>query len=88
MDSRSILVVALFAVAGGGAIADDSLFENTCSECHYEDDFFEESKEEIESMLIGIKEGTTRHKPPLAELSDEDIKKLAEFFASQPAISD
>ena len=88
MDRKSLLIIALFAVAGGGAIADDSLFENTCSECHYEDDFYEESKEEIESMLIGIKDGTTRHKPPLTELSDEDIKKLAEFFASQQPISD
>lgn len=83
MDSKVLLAVALIALAGGGAIADDSLFEKTCSKCHFEDDFAGESKEEIENRLVGIKEGTTEHKPPLADLSDEEIKKLAEFFASQ-----
>jgi len=83
MSSRPLFVIALFAFAGGGAIADDSLFETTCSKCHFEDDFAGESKEAIESKLAGVKAGTTEHKPSLADLSDEEIKKLAEFFASQ-----
>jgi cytochrome c553 len=83
MKIGPLLAVALFALAGGGAIAEDSVFEKTCSNCHFEDDFADETKEEIEYMLIGIQEGTIKHNPPLADLSDEEIKKLAEFFASQ-----
>ena len=83
MDGRSLLVIAFFALAGAGATADDNLFEKTCSECHFEDDFAGESREAIESKLMGVKEGTVKHKPPLADLSDEEIRKLAEFFASQ-----
>ena len=83
MISRSLFAVALFALAGGTAIADESVFETTCSKCHFEDDFSGESREDIESKITGVRAGNIEHKPSLADLSDEEIEKLAEFFASQ-----
>ena len=57
--------------------------EAKCAECHYEDDFSGEAAEAISAMIGDIKAGKTKHSEDLAGLSEEDIKKLAEYFASQ-----
>lgn len=72
----------------GTAAADDhgggeALYQDQCANCHFEDDFSGESVEAIAGMIKGIKAGDIKHNPNLADLSDEDIKKLAEYFASQ-----
>jgi hypothetical protein len=72
----------------GSAIADEhgggeALYQEQCANCHFEDDFSGESADAIAGMIKGIKAGDTKHNPKLSDLADEDIMKLAEYFASQ-----
>lgn len=81
-----ITLGALFLT--GSAIADghgdgEAVYQDQCANCHFEDDFSGESADAIAGMIKGIKAGDTKHNPKLTDLSDEDIMKLAEYFASQ-----
>jgi len=71
----------------GAAVAEEhdgeTLYNDKCSECHYEDDFSGEAAEAIAAMIGDIKAGKTKHPEDLAGLSEEDLKKLAKYFASQ-----
>ena len=71
----------------GAAVAEEhdveTLYNDKCSECHYEDDFSGEAAEAIAAMIGDVKAGKTKHPEDLSGLSEEDIKKLAEYFASQ-----
>jgi cytochrome c553 len=76
------VLLAGFAAAddhGGG----EAIYLDKCANCHFEDDFSGESAEAIAGMIKGIKSGETKHGADLSGLSDEDIKKLAEYYASQ-----
>ena len=72
---------------GGAAVAEEhdgaTLYNDKCAECHYEDDFSGDAAEAIAAMIGDVKAGKTKHPEDLAGLSEEDIKKLAEYFASQ-----
>lgn len=72
----------------GFAAADDhaggeAIYLDKCANCHFEDDFSGQSAEDIAAMIKGIKSGETKHGADLSGLSDEDIKKVAEYYASQ-----
>lgn len=75
---------------GAPALADDmgddspgaSLHEEQCASCHFEDDFSGESADAIAAMIKSIRAGDTKHNPKLPDISDDDIKLLAEFYAS------
>ena len=71
----------------GAAVAEEhdgeTLYNDKCSECHYEDDFSGEAAEAIAAMIGDVKAGKTKHPEDLAGLSEEDLKKLAKYFASQ-----
>ena len=71
----------------GTAVAEEqdgeALYNEKCAECHFEDDFSGEAADAIAAMIGDIKGGVTKHPEELAGLSEEDIKKLAEYFASQ-----
>lgn len=81
-----ITLGALFMA--GSAVADDhgggeALYQDQCANCHFEDDFSGESVEAIVDMMESIRSGDTKHNPKLPDISDEDIMKLAKYFASQ-----
>ncbi len=75
---------------GAPALADDmgddhpgaALYEENCANCHFEDDFSGESADAIAAMITAIKAGDTKHNPKI-DIGDDDIKMLAEYFASQ-----
>ena len=83
MSNNLLVLAVLVFFAASGALAGESLYEEQCGKCHFEDDFADETKEEFKYLVAGIQEGKIRHQPSLANLSDADIEKLAEFFASQ-----
>jgi mono/diheme cytochrome c family protein len=76
---------------GAPALADDmgsdypgaALHEDQCASCHFEDDFSGESADAIATMIKGIRSGDTKHNPKLPDISDDEIKLLAEYYASQ-----
>jgi hypothetical protein len=59
------------------------LYNDRCAECHYEHDFSGEAAEAIAAMIGDVKDRKTEHLEDLAGLTEEDIKKLAEYFADQ-----
>jgi cytochrome c553 len=71
----------------GAAVAEEhdgeALYTEKCAECHFEDDFYDETADAIAAMIGDVKGGAIKHPAKLEDLSDEDIKKLAEYFASQ-----
>ena len=80
-------VMFAMLILAAPAIAEDdggmALYEEQCSKCHFEDDFSGESEEAIAGMINGIIAGEVDHKSELTGLSEEDVKKLAAYFASQ-----
>lgn len=80
-----VMFATLFLAAP--AIAEDdggeALYEEQCAKCHFEDDFTGESEEAIVGMINAIIAGEVDHKSELTGLSEEDIKKLSAYFASQ-----
>ena len=85
---RTLGIVSLgMLFFAGAAVAEEqdveTMYKDKCSECHYEDDFSGEAAEAIAAMIGDVKAGKTKHPEDLSGLSEEDIKKLAEYFASQ-----
>ncbi len=76
------LFLAGVAAADGHA-GGEAIYQDKCANCHFEDDFAGESAEAIAEMIKGIKAGETKHGADLSGLSDDDIKKVAEYYASQ-----
>ena len=80
-----VMFATLFLAAP--AMAEDdggkALYEEQCAKCHFEDDFTGESEEAIVGMINGIIAGEIDHKSELTGLSEEEIKKLSAYFASQ-----
>ena len=70
------------AYAGGDVEAGKVIFENICSECHYEDDFAGETKEDILALVKGVAGGEVEHKGDLSSLNEEDLKNIAAYYAS------
>lgn len=88
MQNKLGYVTLGLLLAGGSAMADahgggEAIYQDQCANCHFEDDFSGESADAIATMIKGIKSGDTKHNPKLTDLSDEDIMKVAEYFASQ-----
>lgn len=84
ITAASFLLIAAAGVqAGGDADAGAAVFENTCGECHYEDDFTGESAEDIAAMVKAVVAGETEHDEDLSGLSAEDIANVSAYFASQ-----
>lgn len=86
---RKLVFIALGALfLAGFAAADEhgdgeAIYLDQCSNCHFEDDFSGESAEAIAGMIKSIKSGETEHGADLSGLSDEDIMKVAKYYASQ-----
>ena len=79
----SIALACSPAFAGGDADAGKEVFEADCQRCHYEDDYAHEAESVVVAMIQAIRSGETRHRPPLKDITDEEIANLAAFFASQ-----
>ena len=79
----SIALACAPVFAEGDADAGKATYEDDCANCHYEDDFADEAESDLATMLAAIRSGETRHRPPLKDLTDEEIANLAAFFASQ-----
>lgn len=80
------LTVILFQ-AGTARAAEEvtggrTIFENTCSECHYEDDFAGRSQAEILTEITQLATGERKHKIDLSKLSENEMADIAAFFAS------
>ena len=72
----------------GACVADkeqigETLYNDKCAECHFEDDFSGKAAKTIAAMIEDVKAGETMHLQDLADLGEEDIKQLAEYLASQ-----
>lgn len=80
-----VMFATLFLAAPAMAEDDggEALYEEQCAKCHFEDDFTGESEEAIVGMINGIIAGEIDHKSELTGLSEEEIKKLSAYFASQ-----
>lgn len=74
-------------LAAAAAVAEEhdgqALYDEQCADCHFEDDFSGEAAEAIAAMIDDVIAGTTKHPEKLTGLSEEDVKKLAAYFASQ-----
>lgn len=79
--SLAMLFVGGTALAGehGG----EGLYGDKCADCHFEDDFSGESADAIAALIDEVKAGNTKHPADLAGLSEEEVRKLADYFASQ-----
>lgn len=79
--SLGLLFLAAPAIAEehGG----EAMYADQCADCHFEDDFSGEASDAIATMIEEVKAGNTKHPSDLSGLSEEEIKKLAEYFASQ-----
>ena len=71
------------AFADGDAAAGKETFEANCERCHYSDDYTHEAESVVAAMIKAIRSGETRHRPALADLTDEEIANLAAFLANQ-----
>lgn len=87
---KLILLAALpFAFFASAAAADGHMevgkakFEAICSDCHYEDHFAGTSEDEIKSLIEAVRAGEVEHDEDLSGLTDDEVKGLAAFFASQ-----
>jgi len=78
-----LLIAAAGAQADGHIEAGAEIFENICSECHYEDDFSGESADDIAAMVKAVVAGETEHDEDLSSLSADDIANISAYFASQ-----
>lgn len=89
MNTRKLLAVASIALvcspafAGGDTDAGKQTFEADCERCHYADDYAHEAESVVKAMIKAIRSGETRHRPPLRDLTDEEIANLAAFLANQ-----
>lgn len=79
--SISLLFLATAAIAEEQT--GEALYVEECSNCHFEDDFSGESAEAIAGMINDIMAGKTEHRTEITGLSEDQVKKLAEYFASQ-----
>ena len=70
------------AFADGHIEAGKAVFEENCADCHYEDDFAGESKDDIMALINGVVGGEVEHKADLSGLSEEDLSNVAAYFAS------
>jgi len=80
------LTVILFQAgtvrAGEEVTGGRTLFESTCSECHYEDDFAGKSQAEILNEIKQFATVERKHKIDLSKLSENEMADVAAFFAS------
>jgi cytochrome c553 len=79
---RLFLVLAAGGLTLGGVAAADEHASKVeaCLECHYADDFEGMPADEIAGLIEGM-EDDPDHEPLLKDLTDEEIKALAEVFA-------
>ena len=70
------------AALAGDAEAGKAVFEASCADCHYEDDFAGESAEDITAMIKSVTGGEVEHKGDASGLSDEDVANIAAYWAS------
>lgn len=80
--ASAALLFAAAGWAGDEVAAGKAAFEANCGECHYEDDFAGETKEDIAALIKGVVDGKVEHQGDAGELTDEDIAALAAYFAS------
>ncbi|MDJ0907056.1 MAG: hypothetical protein QNI96_13640 [Woeseiaceae bacterium] len=83
LAAASIALACSPALADGHADAGKEVFEESCERCHYSDDYAHEAESVVVAMIKAIRSGETRHRPPLKDLTDEEIASLAAFLANQ-----
>ena len=71
------------AFAGVDVAAGKAKYDETCEECHYDDDFSGESADDIAALIQAIVDGETKHRGDIAGLTAKEIADLAAFFASK-----
>jgi cytochrome c2 len=80
--SAALSLIALIARAEEPASAGRAAFERVCEECHYEDDFVGNSRQEILGLIEQVSAGDIEHELDLSGLSQGEATGLAGFYAS------
>ena len=70
------------AIAGGDKEAGAMVYEEKCSECHYEDDFAGESEADILAMIKAVASGETEHEDGPPAVEESEMANLAAYYAS------
>ena len=74
------LIIGILSSGVAYAAGDEIFAQNECIDCHYEDDFAGEAKEDIASWIKEIVDGA-KHRVEL-NFTDEEIEQLAEYLSS------
>jgi mono/diheme cytochrome c family protein len=81
--SLALLSWCGFAVAGDVA-AGKATFDEQCAECHYADDFADDSESDISGWMKGVRSGAVEHESEApGNISDADADNIVAFWVSQ-----
>jgi hypothetical protein len=82
LATLALTVGVTAAIAGGDKEAGAMVYEEKCSECHYEDDFAGESEADILAMVQAVVSGETEHEEGPPEIDATEMANVSAYYAS------